>query len=88
MFPSCRSSAVFNIADSLDGSDAEPLGRVDSRSPINSRAVLPPTRAASVQILVEKSIKGWKEVEYEVVRDKYDNRVTVCNMVRVHCTIC
>ena len=34
----------------------------------------------SSQVLVEKSLKGWKEVEYEVVRDKYDNCITVCNM--------
>ncbi|MFI3268170.1 MAG: carbamoyl-phosphate synthase (glutamine-hydrolyzing) large subunit [Rikenellaceae bacterium] len=34
----------------------------------------------SPQILVEKSLKGWKEVEYEVVRDKYNNCITVCNM--------
>lgn len=34
----------------------------------------------SPQILIEESIKGWKEVEYEVVRDKYDNCITVCNM--------
>ena len=34
----------------------------------------------SGQLLVEKSLKGWKEVEYEVVRDKYDNCITVCNM--------
>ncbi len=34
----------------------------------------------SPQLLVEKSLKGWKEVEYEVVRDKYDNCITVCNM--------
>jgi carbamoyl-phosphate synthase large subunit len=34
----------------------------------------------SPQILVEKSLKGWKEVEYEVVRDCYDNCITVCNM--------
>jgi carbamoyl-phosphate synthase large subunit len=34
----------------------------------------------SPQILVEESIKGWKEVEYEVVRDIYDNCITVCNM--------
>ena len=34
----------------------------------------------SDQILVEESLKGWKEVEYEVVRDKYDNCITVCNM--------
>jgi carbamoyl-phosphate synthase large subunit len=32
------------------------------------------------QILIEKSLKGWKEVEYEVVRDKYNNCITVCNM--------
>jgi carbamoyl-phosphate synthase large subunit len=32
------------------------------------------------QILVEESLKGWKEVEYEVVRDRYDNCITVCNM--------
>ena len=36
--------------------------------------------AYSHQILVEKSLKGWKEIEYEVVRDCYDNCITVCNM--------
>ncbi len=36
--------------------------------------------AHSPQILVEKSLKGWKEIEYEVVRDQYDNCITVCNM--------
>ena len=34
----------------------------------------------SSQVLVEKSLRGWKEIEYEVVRDKYDNCITVCNM--------
>ena len=34
----------------------------------------------SSQLLVEKSLKGWKEIEYEVVRDRYDNCITVCNM--------
>ncbi|NCC98550.1 MAG: carbamoyl-phosphate synthase (glutamine-hydrolyzing) large subunit [Bacteroidia bacterium] len=34
----------------------------------------------SPQVLIEKSLKGWKEVEYEVVRDRFDNCVTVCNM--------
>ena len=34
----------------------------------------------SPQVLVEKSLRGWKEVEYEVVRDRYDNCITVCNM--------
>ena len=36
--------------------------------------------AFSPQVLVEKSLKGWKEIEYEVVRDLYDNCITVCNM--------
>ena len=34
----------------------------------------------SSQLLIEKSLKGWKEIEYEVVRDQYDNCITVCNM--------
>ena len=37
----------------------------------------------SPQILVEKSLKGWKEIEYEVVRDRYDNCITVCNMENI-----
>ncbi|KAK4536958.1 hypothetical protein CDCA_CDCA10G2983 [Cyanidium caldarium] len=36
--------------------------------------------SASPQVLVERSMKGWKEIEYEVVRDAYDNCITVCNM--------
>ena len=36
--------------------------------------------AFSPQVLVEKSLRGWKEIEYEVVRDQYDNCITVCNM--------
>eukprot|EP00292_Cryptomonas_paramecium_P002121 CAMPEP_0113723046 /NCGR_PEP_ID=MMETSP0038_2-20120614/38155_1 /TAXON_ID=2898 /ORGANISM="Cryptomonas paramecium" /LENGTH=1511 /DNA_ID=CAMNT_0000652491 /DNA_START=53 /DNA_END=4585 /DNA_ORIENTATION=- /assembly_acc=CAM_ASM_000170 len=36
--------------------------------------------SSSPQVLIERSIKGWKEAEYEVVRDAYDNCVTVCNM--------
>ncbi len=36
--------------------------------------------AFSPQVLVEKSLRGWKEIEYEVVRDRYDNCITVCNM--------
>jgi carbamoyl-phosphate synthase large subunit len=34
----------------------------------------------STQLLIEKSLKGWKEIEYEVVRDRFDNCITVCNM--------
>ena len=37
----------------------------------------------SVQVLIDKSLKGWKEVEYEVVRDGFDNCVTVCNMENI-----
>jgi carbamoyl-phosphate synthase / aspartate carbamoyltransferase len=36
--------------------------------------------AASPQVLIERSMKGWKEIEYEVVRDAHDNCITVCNM--------
>ncbi|XP_011866080.1 PREDICTED: CAD protein [Vollenhovia emeryi] len=39
--------------------------------------------AHSSQLLIDKSLKGWKEVEYEVVRDAYDNCITVCNMENV-----
>jgi len=45
-----------------------------------SYSVLLQALAMSRQILVEKSLLGWKEVEYEVVRDVADNCVTVCNM--------
>ncbi len=43
-------------------------------------ALLSKSFSYSNQVLVEESLKGWKEVEYEVVRDRYDNTVTVCNM--------
>ncbi|MBG8552077.1 carbamoyl-phosphate synthase (glutamine-hydrolyzing) large subunit [Hymenobacter guriensis] len=44
------------------------------------RALAQKSFTTSDQILVEESLKGWKEVEYEVVRDQYDNCITVCNM--------
>ena len=44
------------------------------------KALVEKAFAYSSQVLVEKSLKGWKEIEYEVVRDKYDNCITVCNM--------
>ena len=44
------------------------------------RALVEKALAFSPQVLVEKSLKGWKEVEYEVVRDRYDNCITVCNL--------
>ena len=44
------------------------------------RALVEKALSFSPQVLVEKSLKGWKEIEYEVVRDRYDNCITVCNM--------
>ncbi len=44
------------------------------------RSLVEKALSFSPQVLVEKSLKGWKEVEYEVVRDRYDNCITVCNM--------
>ncbi|MDD3080481.1 MAG: carbamoyl-phosphate synthase (glutamine-hydrolyzing) large subunit [Paludibacter sp.] len=44
------------------------------------KAVVNKAFSYSPQVLVEKSLKGWKEIEYEVVRDRYDNCITVCNM--------
>jgi len=44
------------------------------------KKLAPKAFSYSSQVLVEESLKGWKEVEYEVVRDKYDNCITVCNM--------
>ena len=43
-------------------------------------AVAAKALAFSPQLLIEKSLRGWKEIEYEVVRDRYDNCITVCNM--------
>ena len=48
------------------------------RTQLRERAVR--ALASSPQILVEESLAGWKEIEYEVVRDAYDNCITVCNM--------
>lgn len=39
--------------------------------------------AHSKQVLIDKSLKGWKEMEYEVVRDAYDNCITVSNFVLI-----
>ena len=47
------------------------------------RALIQSAFAHSSQVIIDKSLKGWKEVEYEVVRDAYDNCITVCNMENV-----
>ncbi len=44
------------------------------------RALVEKALSFSPQVLVEKSLKGWKEIEYEVVRDRFNNCITVCNM--------
>lgn len=88
-----RSEAVNNIADARRAAKelgypviiraAYALGGLGSGFCDDERqldALAEKAFAFSPQVLVEKSLKGWKEVEYEVVRDRYDNCVTVCNM--------
>lgn len=53
-------------------------GFCDNRNELT--ALVEKALSFSPQVLVEKSLKGWKEVEYEVVRDRFDNCITVCNM--------
>ena len=88
-----QSQAVSTIEDAYQAADrlgypviirsAYALGGLgsgfcDNRDELEKLATKSLTMAP--QILVEKSLKGWKEVEYEVVRDRYDNCITVCNM--------
>ena len=88
-----RSIAVTNIDDAMKASEtlgfpiivraAFTLGGQGSGFCYNRDELLKLSANAfsySSQILVEESLKGWKEVEYEVVRDCYDNCITVCNM--------
>jgi hypothetical protein len=93
--PIAKSIAVETVEDALEAADkvgypiivraAYALGGLGSGF-ANNREELEQLAARSLtlspQILVEKSLKGWKEVEYEVVRDAEDNCITVCNMVR------
>ncbi|MCR5695813.1 MAG: carbamoyl-phosphate synthase (glutamine-hydrolyzing) large subunit [Marinilabiliaceae bacterium] len=88
-----KSIAVNTIEEALKASDeigfpiivraAYTLGGMGSGFCYNRSELIERAENAlsySNQILVEESLKGWKEVEYEVVRDKYDNCITVCNM--------
>lgn len=88
-----KSMAVSSIGDALKAADelgypiivraAYALGGLGSGFCNNSEELKTLAEKAfsySDQLLVEKSLKGWKEIEYEVVRDKYDNCITVCNM--------
>jgi carbamoyl-phosphate synthase large subunit len=56
------------------------LGSGICNTPAELREIATISLATCPQVLIEESLKGWKEVEYEVVRDAYDNCVTVCNM--------
>jgi len=88
-----RSIAVTSVKDAVDAANslgypiiiraAYTLGGLGSGFCTNEPELLALAGKAftySNQILVEESLKGWKEVEYEVVRDCYDNCITVCNM--------
>ncbi|KYQ96720.1 dihydroorotase [Tieghemostelium lacteum] len=56
------------------------LGSGFANNPEQLTALVTEAFATSSQVLIEKSLKGWKEIEYEVLRDSYDNCITVCNM--------
>lgn len=69
---------MIRSAFSLGGQDSGVAQNQKELEEIASRAL-----AKSSQILIEEYLDGWKEVEYEVVRDKFDNCITVCNMENV-----
>ncbi len=88
-----KSHAVENIEDALKAAEelgypviiraAYALGGLGSGFCNNEEELVKlPEKSFtfSPQVLVEKSLKGWKEIEFEVVRDRYDNCITVCNM--------
>lgn len=66
---------IIRAAFTLGGQGSGFCSNTDELNKLAARAF-----SYSSQILVEESLKGWKEVEYEVVRDRYDNCITVCNM--------
>ena len=66
---------IIRAAYALGGQGSGFAANVDELRTLASKAF-----SYSDQILVEESLKGWKEVEYEVVRDRFDNCITVCNM--------
>ena len=88
-----KSEAVNSVDDAIEAAStlgypvivraAYALGGLGSGFCDNEQelvALVEKALAFSPQVLVEKSLKGWKEVEYEVVRDRFDNCITVCNM--------
>uniref|UniRef100_A0A182N1E7 ATP-grasp domain-containing protein n=1 Tax=Anopheles dirus TaxID=7168 RepID=A0A182N1E7_9DIPT len=90
------SAAVYSVQEALEAADsigypvmaraAFSLGGLGSGFASGAdelRALASQALAHSNQLIIDKSLKGWKEVEYEVVRDAYDNCITVCNMENV-----
>ncbi|CAL7950785.1 unnamed protein product [Xylocopa violacea] len=90
------SAAVYSIQEALDAAEklgypvmaraAFSLGGLGSgfaNSKEELKRLAQQAFAHSNQLIIDKSLKGWKEVEYEVVRDAYDNCITVCNMENV-----
>uniref|UniRef100_A0A182Q907 Uncharacterized protein n=1 Tax=Anopheles farauti TaxID=69004 RepID=A0A182Q907_9DIPT len=90
------SAAVYSIQEALEAAEsigypvmaraAFSLGGLGSGFASNAdelRVLASQALAHSNQLIIDKSLKGWKEVEYEVVRDAYDNCITVCNMENV-----
>lgn len=90
------SAAVYTINEALEAAEklgypvmaraAFSLGGLGSGFANNQeelKALAQQALAHSNQLIIDKSLKGWKEVEYEVVRDAYDNCITVCNMENV-----
>lgn len=88
-----KSHAVATVKEALESAEAlgypvivraaYALGGLGSGFCDNAEELRELTEKAlsfSPQVLIEKSLKGWKEVEYEVVRDRFDNCITVCNM--------
>ena len=88
-----KSIATDNLGGALEAADelgypiiiraAYALGGLGSGfcdNPEDLKRMAEKALSFSPQILVEKSLKGWKEIEYEVVRDRFDNCITVCNM--------
>ena len=88
-----KSEAVNSVADAIEAAEAlgfpvivraaYALGGLGSGFCDNKEeltALVEKALSFSPQVLIEKSLKGWKEIEYEVVRDEYDNCITVCNM--------
>ncbi|MDR2562871.1 MAG: carbamoyl-phosphate synthase (glutamine-hydrolyzing) large subunit [Prevotellaceae bacterium] len=88
-----KSHAVVSVAEALDAAEelgypiivraAYALGGLGSgfcNNPKELSKLAEKAFAYSGQLLIEKSLRGWKEIEYEVVRDRFDNCITVCNM--------